>query len=135
MRFDPELRYSGGSDTKFFRDAKARNIRTDWAPDAVVFETIPRERASLAYQYRRGKEQSKTSIGAKIEEEGRVKVLPVLVASVALRSVGAGLLFVAIPLTGGRTLVRFTRSCGWIVGRFSGFFGRRSNLYRRITGG
>src|SRR5690606_27476560 len=111
----------GGSDTKFFREAKGKHIRTDWAPDAIVFETVPRERVSLAYQYRRGREQSKTSICAKMEAEGRVKVLPVLMASVTLRIMGAGLLFMAIPLTGGRTLVRFTRSCGWIVGRIAGF--------------
>jgi glycosyltransferase involved in cell wall biosynthesis len=135
LRFDPDLRYSGGSDTKFFRDAVGKGIRTAWAPDAIVFETVPPERISLAYQFRRGREQSKTSIRAKIKQEGRVKVLPVLIISVALRIIGAGLLFVAIPLTGGRTLVRFTRSCGWIAGRIAGFFGRRSHLYRQITGG
>lgn len=135
LRFDPDLRYSGGSDTQFFRDAVEKGIRTGWAPDAVVYETVPPERASLAYQYRRGREQSKTSIRAKIKREGRLKVLPPLFVSLALRALGTGLLFIAIPLTGGKTLVRFARSCGWIVGRIAGFFGRRSNLYRRITGG
>jgi hypothetical protein len=134
LRFDPELRYSGGSDTQFFRDAVEKGIRTGWAPDAVVFETVPPERTSLAYQYRRGREQSKTSVRAKIKAEGHAKILPVLIMSIALRSIGAGLLFVAIPLTGGRTLVRFTRSCGWIVGRVAGYFGGTSLLYRQITG-
>ncbi len=135
LSFDRSLRFTGGSDTKFFRDAIAKGIRTGWAPDALVYETIPRERTSLAYQYQRGKEQSKTSIRAKIKTKGRLKVLPAMLASLAFRTAGAGLLLAATPFSQGRTLVRFSRSCGWIAGRLSGFVGRESNLYRKITGG
>lgn len=134
LSFDPELRLSGGSDTQFFRDAVAKGIRTDWAPQAVVFETIPPERTSLAYQYRRGREQSKTSIRAKIKKAGRLPVLPVLGTSVAIRCVGAAGLLLAVPFTGGRSLVAFARSCGWIAGRVAGFLGGRSSLYRDVTG-
>jgi succinoglycan biosynthesis protein ExoM len=135
LSFDPELRLSGGSDTQFFRDAVAKGILTDWAPQAVVFETVPPERTSLAYQYRRGREQSKTSIRAKIKESGRLPVLPVLATSVAIRCVGVMGLLLAVPFTGGRSLVAFARSCGWIVGRVAGFLGGRSSLYGEITGG
>ena len=135
LSFDPELRLSGGSDTQFFRDAVEKGIQTDWAPDAVVFETIPPERISLAYQYRRGREQSKTSIRAKVRKRGRLRVLPVLATSMLLRSVGAAGLLLAVPFTGGRSLVAFARTCGWIVGRAAGFMGGQSNLYSRVTGG
>jgi len=135
LSFDPELRLSGGSDTQFFRDAVEKGIRTVWAPDAVVFETIPPERTSLAYQYRRGREQSKTSIRAKVRKRGHLRVLPVLTTSMLLRCVGATGLLLAVPFTGGRSLVAFARSCGWIVGRAAGFLGGRSNLYGQVTGG
>jgi len=134
LRFDPELRLSGGSDTQFFRDAIEKGIRTGWAPDAVVYETIPPERTSLVYQYHRGREQSKTSIRAKIKKRGRLPVLPVLAMSLAIRCVGAAGLLLAVPFTGGRSMVAFARSSGWIVGRAAGFLGWRSNLYRQITG-
>lgn len=134
LRFDPELRISGGSDTQFFRDAIEKGIRTDWAPDAVVFETIPPERTTLGYQYRRGKEQSKTSIRAKVRKRGHLRVLPVLATSMLIRSIGAGGLLLAVPFTGGRSLVSFARSCGWIVGRATGFLGRKSELYGTVTG-
>lgn len=134
LSFDTELSLSGGSDTQFFRDAIAKGIRTDWAPGAVVYETIPPERTSLAYQFRRGREQSKTSVRAKIRKRGRLRVMPDLAVSMLLRSAGAAALLLAVPLTGGRTLVSFARSCGWIVGRASGFLGRKSDLYSKVTG-
>ena len=100
----------------------------------MVYETIPPERTSLAYQYRRGREQSKTSIRAKVRKRGRLRVLPVLATSILLRSIGAAGLLLAVPFTGGRSLVAFARSCGWIVGRAAGFLGARSSLYGKITG-
>jgi len=134
LSFDPELRLSGGSDTQFFRDAVAKGVKTGWAPEAVVFETIPPERTSLLYQYRRGMEQSKTSIRAKIKKRGHLRVLPVVTTSMLLRSVGAVGLLLAVPFTGGRSLVSFARSCGWIVGRAAGCLGRKSELYGTVTG-
>lgn len=134
LGFDCSLRFTGGSDTKFFRDAVARGVKTGWSPDAIVFETIPADRISLNYQYQRGKEQSKTSIRAKIAAGGRGKVLPVMAISVALRSASVVLLIAAAPFTGGRTIVQCVRTCGWIVGRLAGYSGRQSNLYRITTG-
>lgn len=134
LSFDDELRLTGGSDTKFYRDAVAKGVRTSWAPQAIVFETIPDERLSLAYQYRRGKEQSKTSIRAKIRDRGRLRVLPMLATSIAIRCVGTAALLVSIPFSGGRSAVAFSRSCGWIVGRAAGFIGRKSELYGKVTG-
>ncbi|MEP9386462.1 glycosyltransferase [Mesorhizobium sp. KR9-304] len=134
LRFDNSLRYSGGSDTKFFRDAVANGIRTAWSPDAVVFETISPERATLRYQFWRASEQSKNSVRAKINRTGRTRELPRVLVVTSGRLIGMGLLFVAIPFSGGRTLVPTARTAGWIFGRIAGFLGHSSNLYRYGTG-
>jgi hypothetical protein len=43
-------------------------------------------------------------------------------------------LVIALPLTGGRTLLDVVRTSGWIAGRFDALFGRRSDLYKTVTG-
>jgi succinoglycan biosynthesis protein ExoM len=134
LSFDRSLRYSGGSDTKFFRDAVARGVRTAWSPDAVVYETIAPERATLGYQFWRASEQSKNSIRAKIEVGSRARELPGLLLLTAGRLVGMFFLLLAVPLSGGRSLVPLARAAGWIVGRIAGYIGYSSNLYRYETG-
>jgi len=134
LSFDRSLRYSGGSDTKFFRDAVAKGIRTAWSPGAIVYETIAPERATLAYQFWRASEQSKSSVRAKIVAGGRVRELPPLLVLTSGRLVGMLFLLVAVPFSGGRSLVPLARSAGWIVGRVAGFLGYPSNLYRYETG-
>lgn len=134
LSFDRSLRYSGGSDTRFFRDAVAKGIRTAWSSDAIVYETIPPERATLGYQFWRASEQSKTSIRAKIIAGGRARELPGLVLLTTGRLVGMLFLLLAIPFSGGRSLVPLARTAGWIFGRIAGFLGYSSNLYRYETG-
>lgn len=134
LSFDRSLRYSGGSDTMFFRDAIARGVRTAWSPDAIVYETIPPERATLGYQFWRASEQSKTSIRAKIVAGGHARELPGLLLLTSARLAGMLLLLLAVPFTGGRSLVPLARTAGWILGRIAGFLGYSSNLYRYETG-
>ncbi|HEY6633909.1 MAG TPA: glycosyltransferase family 2 protein [Rhizobiaceae bacterium] len=134
LSFDRSLRYSGGSDTKFFRDAVASGVRIAWSPDAIVYETIAPERATLGYQFWRASEQSKNSVRAKILARGRARELPALVLLTSGRLAGMIFLLVAAPFTGGRSLVPLVRAAGWIVGRIAGFLGYSSNLYRYETG-
>lgn len=134
LTFDESLRFTGGSDTKFYRDAISQGVKTAWAPDALVFETVPAERITLRYQFSRGKDQSTTSIRAKIADRGRGPILPLLVMSIGVRAMGCLALLFAAPFTGGRTLVGCARSSGWIAGRIAGFRGRESGLYKNPTG-
>ena len=43
-------------------------------------------------------------------------------------------LAIAVPLTRGQTLLPLARGMGWIAGRVGALFGRRSSLYRNVTG-
>lgn len=134
IRFDPRLRFTGGSDTAFWRDVRAAGLPTGWAPDAAVVETIPPDRVSWRYQFRRAMEQSRTSLGHKIRREGYRSAFLSAVPAVLARLVGMLALVVAIPFIGGPGLIQLARGTGWLAGRVTGLLGARSNLYRETTG-
>lgn len=132
LSFDERLRLTGGSDAKFCHDARLAGVRVGWASDAVVRETISADRLSLRYQFRRARDQSNVSLRRKIERNSdSLWWVPV---SVALRTAGAGLQILLIPITRGSSLVPVARSLGWIVGRVSVFWGATSSHYRETTG-
>lgn len=51
LRFDPAFALSGGSDTLFFRTLHARGGRIVYAHRAVVYEHIPKRRATFRYMF------------------------------------------------------------------------------------
>jgi len=53
LRFDPRWNETGGEDTMFFKALVNRGGRIAWAQHAVVWESIPRNRASLGWLARR----------------------------------------------------------------------------------
>lgn len=53
LRFDPARGRTGGEDTAFFREMLAAGGHIAWAPDAVVEETVPDDRATLRWLLRR----------------------------------------------------------------------------------
>lgn len=134
IRFDPALRMTGGSDTRLFRDVKAKGLATGWCKEALVTETVPADRISIGYQYRRAVEQSRQSIGERVVRVGRagalVRMLPIAIA----RTCHAAGLAIALPFLGSRVAVPMVRSAGWVVGVASGLAGWRSRLYERTTG-
>ncbi|MCP4380665.1 MAG: glycosyltransferase family 2 protein, partial [Hyphomicrobiales bacterium] len=71
LRFNVALRYSGGSDTALFHAAKRMGARSSWCPEAIVYETVPKGRLSLAYQFRRARDQAATSFWRKSATERR----------------------------------------------------------------
>ena len=130
--FDEEMRFTGGTDAKFHADARRRGIATGWAPDAVVYETIPADRLTLGYQYRRGRDQSMTHFRRKIEDRPAAR-LSVLV-SVPVRAVFILALALTLPFDRGARMLDIARSAGWIAGRIGALRGRSANLYEKVTG-
>ncbi len=130
--FDETMRFTGGTDSKLYADVKAANLPTAWAAKAPVYEEIPRERLSIAYQYKRGRDQSSTNYYRKLQRVPMAK-FNVLV-SVPIKVVIIAGLLVALPFTGGRTLLDVVRTSGWVAGRFDALLGRRSDLYKTVTG-
>jgi succinoglycan biosynthesis protein ExoM len=134
IRFDEAYAKTGGSDTKFYHDAVAAGVETGWAPKAIVRETIPSERLTLGYVYRRGRDQKRTSVYRKLRKSGHaksaVRMLPEMIYRIIMLVPGPLL----VILSGGRHLTSFVRSTGETVGLVTGFFGARSTLYEETTG-
>jgi glycosyltransferase involved in cell wall biosynthesis len=132
LRFDIALRYSGGSDTALYHKAKSLGAKTSWCPDAIVYETIPPERMSLGYQYRRARDQAATSFWRKGADERRSA--PVNIATAGGKMIAGGFLVLVSPLTVGRTLVDGVRLVGYGVGYGFAMAGRRSRHYEVLQG-
>jgi len=62
LAFDPAFGRSGGEDDKFFRDLLSAGMKLVLAADAVVYETIPFDRQSAAYLWRRHHLQGRTFV-------------------------------------------------------------------------
>ena len=132
LRFDIALRYSGGSDTALYHKAKGLGASTSWCPDAIVYETIPPERMSLGYQYRRARDQAATSFWRKGADERRSAA--VNIATAGGKIIFGGLLVLVSPLTAGRTLVDGVRLVGYGLGYYRAMAGRRSRHYEVLQG-
>lgn len=130
--FDEKMRFTGGTDSKLYAEVKTAGLPTAWAAKAAVYEEIPRERLSISYQYKRGRDQSSTNYHRKLERKPSAK-FNVLV-SVPIKILIVAGLVVALPFSGGRTLLDAVRTSGWIAGRFDALLGRRSDLYKTVTG-
>ncbi|MGD8808965.1 MAG: glycosyltransferase [Gammaproteobacteria bacterium] len=62
LAFDPAFGRSGGEDDKFFRDLRSHGMKLVFAADAVVHETIPFDRQSAGYLWRRHHLQGRTFV-------------------------------------------------------------------------
>ena len=132
LRFDEEMRISGGSDAAFFAEVKRRALPVKWVPTAIVREIVPLERLSPYYQYRRAFNQSNASFRRKLDRS-KFHALS-LVITIPLRSIGVAILALAIFPSAGMTLLPTLRGMGWIAGRLAAMLGRRSDLYLKTTG-
>lgn len=132
--FDVSLRHTGGSDTQFCRDVRRAGLSTAWCPEAIVYETIPGERATFGYQYRRAMEQSRTSLSAKLRDKGTARAALEAAPVVVLRALSMLGVALSLPVTRGPGLIRLARGTGWTMGRITGIMGARSTLYTKTTG-
>lgn len=131
--FDEAMRYTGGTDSKLYADVRKAGLTTGWVTDAFVYETIPPERLSFWYQYRRARDQSNTHIRRKSQTLGRSAILAL--APVPIKSLFLVGQIVAIPVTAGKTMLDAARTMGWISGRIGFVVGKKSSLYSNVTGG
>jgi glycosyltransferase involved in cell wall biosynthesis len=128
IRFDETYRFSGGSDSAFFREAKKINCTVAWEPRACVHEIIPADRLSLKYQFNRGRFQSMNHFYIR-----HPKLTPRILVSALLLStlkVIAGCILLLVPIRSWSSLVVGLRSIAWSVGCAQAIFGKRSTLYK-----
>ncbi len=127
LRFDERLRFTGGSDTAFFRDAIAAGCTAAWCETAKVYETQTLDRLSLAYQFRRASAQSLNHF--RMKRSGmRPKDFIVTPITAAIKLV-LGLALFLVPVYGKASPVIALRSIGWSHGRIKAMLGGVSRLY------
>jgi succinoglycan biosynthesis protein ExoM len=130
--FDEKMRFTGGTDSKLFASVRDAGLETSWVPDAIVYETIPVERLSFRYQYRRSRDQSNNHARHKTQSNRRPVIFSI--APVPKKLGVLMMQIIALPFTRGRNLLDIARTLGWISGRVGFVFGRRPSLYTAITG-
>lgn len=132
IRFDETLGFSGGSDTRFFRDFVSHHGRTGWAPLAIVSEYWPRARLRPSYQFRRGRDQAISHFHNSIK-----KVTPLVVVNSVIFAIvkllACMILFPLALLDSGRSSVHALRALGFAAGRILALCGFKSRHYAKIT--
>jgi glycosyltransferase involved in cell wall biosynthesis len=128
VRFDETMLVSGGSDTAFYRAARAAGAVPEWCAGAVVYETMTLDRLSLVYQFIRGAAQSNVNFQIK-RPTMSVGMAAAQIPLFATRFVLAFLLLI-VPVYGIASLVIAVRSMGWSVGRAMALIGVQSTLYK-----
>lgn len=130
--FDEEMRFTGGTDAKLSAQVKEAGLPTAWVADAHVFEIIPPERLTFAYQFGRARDQSNTNFRRKIENAPATR-FSVLI-SLPPKILSTGLLVLLLIPTKGATIFDLARTTGWIVGRVGALLDIRSTHYAETTG-
>jgi succinoglycan biosynthesis protein ExoM len=108
LRFDPARGRTGGEDTAFFRALKAAGEHIGFAPDAVVHEMVPPDRAKLSWLLRRRYRMGQTHAGLIMEGRGwrRRSAAIALAAAKALACLGLAGLHAFDPLRRNLALTR-----------------------------
>lgn len=70
LRFNEKLRYPGGSDTLFFREAARKNLRMVWSAAAVVQDFVQPEHCKLGWLLRRHFSAGITLAACDVETDG-----------------------------------------------------------------
>lgn len=141
LRFDESLRYTGGSDSRFFRAAHKLGARIVAADRSVVTERQAPDRLTLRWQlareFRMGAGAARTEVALDLPRAER-KRTPFQLAYRILRSI---LFIVLSPLTLILGWKRFERTVGRALltiasslGGFAGLYGKLPDPYRKLDG-
>lgn len=122
VRFDPALGRAGGEDTAFFYRLTALGGSIAYAPDALVEEPVPMERASMAWLVRRRLRFGQTH--GMLLGGSRLKALAVVSAKVTY----------CCAMTGLTALSPIQRRRNWLravlhMGVFGGILGVRQGVH------
>lgn len=132
LRFDEQLGFSGGEDTKLYHAAVAQGARTGWASGAVVHEQLGVKRLSFRYQFIRARDQKIASFRTKYDKVRATNVVKA-VAFIIYRSITGLALTVACIVRPHAFVADVARSFGSATGCILALIGRSSEHYRNIS--
>jgi glycosyltransferase involved in cell wall biosynthesis len=133
LKFDSYFGLRGGEDWHLWAKAKTLGARTGWAPDAIVYETVPLCRLTLSYHFRRNRDQNTTEFisSYKKNPSRALGKLPSLLAS---RSWKLLVSILSIPLKGAPAVLASATALGGLVGLLRGCTGKKSLHSAKTTG-
>lgn len=133
IRFDASLSITGGEDWHLCMKAKSLGARTGWAPDAIVYETVPLTRLSLAYHFRRNRDHNTTEFVAAYRKNPQLAFaqLPLKLASRIWKLL---ISIVFIPFKGAAAVIAIATTIGGLYGLVRGCAGKQSIHYKHTTG-
>lgn len=124
LRFDERMRFTGGSDFRFFRQAMDRGLAIHWSEGAVIEEVFPPDRLRLGWALARQFRTGNTYAIHDRLEGGAGRFLKRLATGFARMGLGV-LLLPTLPFSprlGGRALVHVLRGAGMVSGLFGGVY-------------
>ncbi|MEM8653279.1 MAG: glycosyltransferase family 2 protein [Pseudomonadota bacterium] len=130
--FDESLRFTGGSDSRFFHTARARGFKLEWAPKAVVYADMTADRLTFRTQLREAHSRAINRI--RLDQVDKRFYWARLPFSLLFKLISAAALALTLPFTGGRGILKLTQRLGLITGRITAAFGGNSSLYTKIFG-
>ena len=120
LEFDNSIGLQGGSDSDFFRRAYLEGAVITWKDDAVVYETLEKERYKLSYLLKRKfRTRNSKTFFRNLTAAGKIKVFAVSVFKII-----KGILFLPFVFCSGKQII-VKALCGITEGsgRLLGLFG------------
>lgn len=124
LRFDERMRFTGGSDFRFFRQALDRGLAIHWSDAAVIEEVFPPDRLRLSWALARQFRTGNTYAIHDRLEGGVARFVKRLLTGFARIALGV-LMLPTLPFSprlGGRALVHLLRGAGMVSGLFGGVY-------------
>ncbi|MGH1352243.1 MAG: glycosyltransferase family 2 protein [Methyloligellaceae bacterium] len=141
LRFDEDLRFTGGSDTAFFYKATDLGATIVWSNEPVVTESIPVSRATMLWHLRR---VCRTEANASLlykNRKGVVKAVVKYTPKITIRLCKATGLSIAVILmlplgkkVLAKTFFRAARNAMTATGAFLGLFNIQLQPYKKTDG-
>lgn len=131
LQFQESLGFGGGEDWLFYQNLQAAGGRATTAPKAIVDAIVTSDRLSIRYQFNCWRERTKDDYHLKNKQSHGIA------RSVATSFIWfmAGLVHVMLmPFHGSPAFVYAVRRFGKATGRIEAMSGRKSNLYKSVTG-
>lgn len=127
LRFAEKMRFNGGTDTYFFRQAARAGLRIVWAADAVVKDYVPLERCRLGWLLQRHFRSGNTLAICDMELAGATGWVKRL--GYSFSKLAQGLITLPLCIAGYHELVKSLLMISRSVGMFAGLFGVRYHEY------
>jgi succinoglycan biosynthesis protein ExoM len=135
IKFSSDFALSGGSDIDFFSKARSLGFVFAWTNNAVVYESVPKSRLTLRWQFLRSYRVGAANTFITIRQSGVICAVKRHVPKAFLRIAFGPPIFLFAALTKMEVLkITSLRWVGSAMGLLTGFTGKLFNEYKKIHG-